>query len=594
MDPSLEQYRDFYDLTPVMITSVDPLGGEVVNCNQQVLRSLGYSESEIRGKSVFELCVGDCADLARQAMLRLVNGDDLAEEELTIQCRDGTCMDVWLRAAAIRDADGAVRSASCVWQDISKRKTAQRALGETRRQMQAILQCANALIYVKDLQGRYVLINRRFEEMVDITLEQIRGKTDHEVFAADVAGVLRANDLTALDRDRPSTFEEIVTHNGTRRNYISVKFPLQDDRGQTYAIAGISTDISARMNAEAALKESDERFRQLAENVQDSFWIVDVQSWSFLYVNPAYETIWGRTRQELLMDSSIWLKSIHPADRLRVRRSFAHKITKGRYDEEYRVVRPDGSIRWVHDRGVPIHDRDGEVYRVVGIAQDITERKQLQRQVSEISAREQRRISQEIHDELGQQLTGLSFLAKSLERQLADEEVDAAKNAGSLANGIQDAIREVKRLVRGLAPVDLDEHGIRVALEQLATTTTERSNISCQFDCAFEVSIPDNVVATQLYRIAQEAINNATKYSQAEHIDVSLNANRGTVLLRIRDDGVGLPVDQNVEGGMGLQIMRYRAGIIGADLEVTSSRESGTEILCILRREPEGNDPCRD
>ncbi len=593
MDPSLEEYRDLYDLTPVMITSVDPQSGQIVNCNQQVVTSLGYSKAEIRNKSIFELCEGTNVELARDAMLRLVNGDDLAEDELTIQCRDGTNMYVWLRAAAVRDLDGTVRYASCVWQDISKRKTAQRALGESRRQMQAILQCAPALIYVKDLQGRYVLINRRFEEIVDVTNDQIRGKTDEEVFTSEVASVLRANDLTALQRDRPSTFEEIVTHNETRRKYISVKFPLQDDRGETYAIAGISTDISARMNAEAALQESEERFRQLAENVQDSFWIVEVQSWSFIYVNPAYEKIWGRSRDELLNNATLWLRTIHPADRVRVRRSFAHNITQGRYDEEYRVLRPDGSIRWVHDRGVPVYDQQGEVYRVVGIAQDITERKQLQRQVSEISAREQRRISQEIHDELGQQLTGLSFLAKSLERTLTDLELDEAREAGCLADGIQDATREVKRLVKGLAPVDLDEHGIQVALEQLAATTTERSKIACQFKCAFEVSIPDNVIATQLYRIAQEAINNAAKYSQAEHIDVSLDGNQGTVLLRIRDDGVGLPVDQEPDGGMGLQIMRHRAGIIGADLEVTSSRESGTEVLCILRREPEGDDSSR-
>ena len=183
-------------------------------------------------------------------------------------------------------------------------------------------------------------------------------------------------------------------------------------------------------------------------------------------------------------------------------------------------------------------------------------------------------------------------MAKSLERRLADQKLPESEDAAAIAEGIQNSIGEVRRLVRGLAPVDLDEHGLMIALERLSEITSQRSQIDCRFTVAFEVRIPDNTVATQLYRIAQEAVNNAVKHSGADRIDVSLIGYEGMILLRVHDDGVGISPDAQRDGSLGLGIMRYRANVIGANLEVKSSPKFGTEIACIVRSDSD-EDPSK-
>lgn len=131
-----------------------------------------------------------------------------------------------------------------------------------------------------------------------------------------------------------------------------------------------------RHNAEQALRESEERFRQLAENIAESvFWMSDPISRQQLYVSPAYERIWGRSCESLYANFLEWLEAIHPEDRQRIQTNFFEQALAGNYDEEYRIIRPDGSIRWIRDRGFPIQDNSGTPYRVVGIAEDITDRK---------------------------------------------------------------------------------------------------------------------------------------------------------------------------------------------------------------------------
>ncbi|HSH95548.1 MAG TPA: PAS domain S-box protein, partial [Roseimicrobium sp.] len=161
-------------------------------------------------------------------------------------------------------------------------------------------------------------------------------------------------------------------------NHLSIT-PVLDEHGNVVNFIGVLQDVTARRRAAEDLQASEERFRQIAENIQEAFWMTDPATHSLLYISPAYETIWGRRCADILKNPSDWLKAIHPDDRGRVAAASKRQL-QGNYDEVYRVVRPDGSIRWVRDKAFPIRDQAGKVYRIVGTAEDITETRKLEEQ----------------------------------------------------------------------------------------------------------------------------------------------------------------------------------------------------------------------
>jgi PAS domain S-box-containing protein len=343
--------------------------------------------------------------------------------------------------------------------------------------------------------------------------------------------------------------------------------------------AALEREIAERNQTEEQLRKTTQQFRQLAENIADAFWMRDAGEMRMAYVSPAYEKIWGRTCKSLYLHPNAWLEAIHPEDRDRVAQAVLTKQSAGEYSQEYRIVRTDGTLRWIRDRA-------GKVQRIVGIAEDVTDRKRLEREILEISDREQARIGQDLHDSLCQKLVSLAFDNNSLERKLANRALPEAATAQQIAAVLDDVITEARGVARGLFPVQLETDGLGVALEQLAATVSARARVSCRLECPQPVSLRDNVVATHLYRIAQEAVNNAIKHGQAKSIVVRLIAEGDSIELSVTDDGVGLPETTASDGlgGMGMHIMDYRARTIGGTLSVRRGEAGGTVVSCVMRQ----------
>jgi len=210
----------------------------------------------------------------------------------------------------------------------------------------------------------------------------------------------------------------------------------------------------------------------------------------------------------------------------------------------------------------------------------IEQRKKLEKEVLEITERDQKMIGQELHDSIGQQLTGIAFMVKVLEQKLADKMPGEAAAAARIADLVRQATDQARSLARGLDPVNLEAAGLMSALEELAAATQQLYDVPCSFECPQAVHIHDNTLATNVYRVAQEAVNNAVKHGRPKRIWITLAKSGDTCTLTVENDGLDFPADAPGGGGMGLRIMSHRAELIHGRVEVSKRRGGGTIVTC--------------
>lgn len=233
---------------------------------------------------------------------------------------------------------------------------------------------------------------------------------------------------------------------------------------------------------------------------------------------------------------------------------------------------------------VPLFDATGQVRGAVAAFFDITERRKLERALVEATEREQRRFGHDLHDGLGQRLTGLEMLSHVLAEDLKDHARDLAKQARRLNTELRETVSEARLISHSLAPVPLDGDGLMRGLSELASRTSRHKGVSCHFLCEPPVHLEDTSVATHLYRIAQEAVANALKHGKARKIEIRLAEQAGVLELCIENNGRLLPKMDRGNDGIGLNAMRYRAGLIGADLSIKPGVRRGARVSCTLRR----------
>jgi PAS domain S-box-containing protein len=282
---------------------------------------------------------------------------------------------------------------SVYFRDITECKQAGEALYQREQEFKALADNAPDIIARIDRQLRHLYVNAAIEPVTGLSPQNFIGKTHRELGIAEAQCVSWEEHLQqVLTTGQEQIIEfDFVTPNGTTRYYQSRLVPEFGQDGSIQSLLGISRDVTDFKQTEAALRESEERFRQLAENIDAVFWMrsLDEQlnKQELLYLSPAYETIWGRTRESLYEQPDSWLDTIHPEDLPRLM-ALIEQQRQGEFPKrEYRIVLPDGSIRWIQDRTFPIHNAEGRVYRVAGIAEDITDRKQAEAALSESEER---------------------------------------------------------------------------------------------------------------------------------------------------------------------------------------------------------------
>jgi signal transduction histidine kinase len=210
------------------------------------------------------------------------------------------------------------------------------------------------------------------------------------------------------------------------------------------------------------------------------------------------------------------------------------------------------------------------------------ERVRLEREVFETTERERRRIGRDLHDSLGQQLTAASLATNGLVIALESAAPALVPQAANLGQQLRESIAQVRVLSHGLSPVALEEEGLMHSLHELAEATARSTGVRCTFECPQPVRVPDVALAGHLYRIAQEAVNNALKHAAPHEIRIGLGPHEDRLMLEVEDDGEGLPETLAAGGGIGLRVMRHRALLIGGIFEIGSSPAGGTRLACIV------------
>ena len=304
-------------------------------------------------------------------------------------------------------------------------------------------------------------------------------------------------------------------------------------------------------------------------------------------LNPA-----GRRMLGIAPDQAIVALSLldhHPqwARRLILNEGLPQAIREGVWSAETAVLGPDGREIPVYQVLVTHMNASGDIEFIGTVIRDLSERKHLEREIISATEREQQRIGQDLHDDLCQFLTGVAFKARTLEQRLADERPREAIVAMEIEEMLEQAIVRARDLAHGLQPVIMQVGGLRAALDELAINTGRVFGVSCTFVPHVRTAILDEVVATHLYRIAQEATRNAVVHGRAKNIAVRLESDNDRVSLSVEDDGVGMRPGAFTGKGLGLQIMNHRARIIGGTLTIQRRDAHGTRILCSVRNNAE-------
>jgi len=361
--------------------------------------------------------------------------------------------------------------------------------------------------------------------------------------------------------------------------------PVIPDPELLEVLGNIGTQLGRAIERERAddvLTRSEELLRHLVVGVRDySLLTLDPQgriaSW-----NEGAERVYGHRAAEAVGRPLDILYADRDRARGRPRADLAAAASDGRFEHEGWQSRKDGSRFWANVVLTPLRGEWGEPRGFAHVTRDITERKRLEREILEAGAREQARIGQDLHDGLGQNLTGIALLANALKGRLAARGAAEAEQAGRVAEYASAAVQQAKDLSRGLIPPELQAHGLLGGLRALASGARELFDIDCGLRASPGARVADGVAAVHLYRIAQEAVHNAVKHGRARRVAIALQQAGGRTTLTVADDGRGIEPSGRRKSGLGLGIMQYRARMMGAALDVQRGPRGGTVVTCSI------------
>ena len=351
--------------------------GAYLGCNEAFENFQGITREEIVGKTVYDIFPREQADEYHRMDLEAFKTPGIQVYETNAQAADGTGRRVVFHKGTFPDSTGDVGGLVGIITDVSDLKRTEVALRESEATLRTLIEANPESLFLLDTRGVILAASRVAAQRFDKTLEEIIGTDVFVLVPAEVGRRRFEIFQQVVATGIPERFEDV-----RGEFHLDISMTPIFDQDKVVQVAVLAVDVSLRELAEAALRESERRFRLMAETIQDVFWIATPALDQVIYASPAYEQVWGHSCQELYEHPQRFVESIHPEDRDRALAAITAAREQGSpSDHEYRIIKPDGAVRWIHDRGFPVRDDQGRVILFTGVARDITEGKALEQQL---------------------------------------------------------------------------------------------------------------------------------------------------------------------------------------------------------------------
>jgi diguanylate cyclase (GGDEF)-like protein/PAS domain S-box-containing protein len=375
------RFRATFNQSAVAIVLSTP-DGQILDANDAFCKGIGYTRSELNDLTFHDIVhPEDVATIIEDRRMVESGEVESSTRDVRFVKKGGSVGWATRSTSAVRGEDRSVDYFVSMYRDITEHKRDQHNLQIKNTVLVTQQETSLDAILVVDENSTIISYNRQFIDLWGIPEQMVAAGNDEPVLQAVVDQMRDPEGFLAkvkhlYEHREEKSFDEVLTKGGKIVDRYSA--PVIAGNGEYHGRVWYFRDITARRRAVEDLAESQERFRQVAESIRDVFFLIDADSNRVHYVNPAYEEIWGRSRESLYEQPRSWADAIHPEDRALALEKFTEGMKTGAFDYEYRIVRPDGAVRWIHVRGFPIRNDTGKVYRTAGIAQDVTKAREMQ------------------------------------------------------------------------------------------------------------------------------------------------------------------------------------------------------------------------
>ncbi|MBN2159139.1 MAG: PAS domain S-box protein [Spirochaetes bacterium] len=590
---SEERFRSIIENAPFGYYRIDR-DGRYEYVNPQWERMFGLAAGDFIGKRVVVPASGldeqDAGSLAGRVLAgETVRGEFGAHrKEGTMTFQTYYCHPLYHH--------GEITGAEGFLNDITERKNAELALHKSRRMLSQIVEGSPIPTFVIDENHRLTHWNRACEILTVRSAGKMIGtRRQWEAFYASerptmadliMDGTRDPSVLANYSHEyRKSTIlaeawesERFFPALGKRGRWLFLTAALlRDAEGNITGAVETLQDVTGRRRAEEEKIKAYTELEQIFNTTPVGMRVID-RNFNTIHINRRFMEMFDLDSSHFSRDGRrAWDREIAKADRVLMKR-----ILGGAKYLEYEIrtrIMDDDAVFIVH--ASPYFSNDGTVIGVIENFTSITEMRNLQNGIMRVAEVERQRIGQDLHDGLGQNLTAVSFLVEALKEKSAARPGAVKGEIEKIESMVRDAIVQTRSLSRMLSPVEMEKNGLRSALDEMAASTEKIFKVTCRISQEGNFFIDDNQAATHLFYIAREAVTNSIKHGKARHIDISLAAAGGGLRMAIRDDGSGA-VEGKKSVGLGLRIMRYRAGIIGADFSAGNRDGGGFEVSVLI------------